>query len=247
MRLAGKIAIVTGAARGIGAAIATRFVEEGAAVLIVDRLAEEGAATAQSIRAAGHRCEFIAADVTDEAAWEAITASCEKAHGPANVLVNNAGVNRYEPLIEETLEGWHEVIAANLTSVFLGMRAAIPGMIAAGGGSIINISSTWGLVAAESAAAYHASKGGVTLLTKNAAVTYAAQGIRANSIHPGPVNTAMLGGMTEADVAVELAKQPMGRVADPDEIATAAVYLASDEASFVTGAAFPVDGGYTAR
>jgi NAD(P)-dependent dehydrogenase (short-subunit alcohol dehydrogenase family) len=247
MRLDGKIAIVTGAARGIGAAIATRFVEEGAAVLIVDRLAEEGAATAQSIRASGHRCEFIEADVTDEAAWEAITASCESAHGAANVLVNNAGVNRYQPLIEETLEGWHEVIAANLTSVFLGMRAAIPGMIAAGGGSIVNISSTWGLVAAESAAAYHASKGGVTLLTKNAAVTYAAQGIRANSIHPGPVNTIMLVGMTEADVAVELAKQPMGRVADPDEIATAAVYLASDGASFVTGVALPVDGGYTAR
>jgi NAD(P)-dependent dehydrogenase (short-subunit alcohol dehydrogenase family) len=247
MRLDGKIAIVTGAARGIGAAIATRFVQEGAAVLIVDRLTKEGAGTAEALRAAGARCEFVGADVTDEADWEAITAACENAHGVATVLVNNAGVNRYQPLVEETLEGWHEVIAANLTSVFLGMRAVIPGMIAGGGGAIVNISSTWGLVAAESAAAYHASKGGVTLLTKNAAVTYAAQGIRANSIHPGPVSTAMLAGMTEAEVAAELVKQPMARVADPDEIATAAVYLASDEASFVTGVALPVDGGYTAR
>ncbi len=190
---------------------------------------------------------MLEADVTDENAWNTIVTTCETALGAPGVLVNNAGINRYEPLVEETLDGWREVIDANLTSVFLGMRAVIPGMIAAGGGAIVNISSTWGLVAAESAAAYHASKGGVALLTKNAAVTYAKHGIRANSIHPGPVDTAMLVGMTSADVAHELAKQPMGRVADPDEIATAAVYLASDEASFVTGVALPVDGGYTAR
>ena len=247
MRLAGKNAIVTGAARGIGAAIAARFCDEGAGVLIVDRLAEEGAKTAGSLRSAGHSCDFVEADVTDENAWNRIVTTCETALGAPGVLVNNAGINRYEPLVDETLDGWREVIDANLTSVFLGMRAVIPGMIAAGGGAIVNISSTWGLVAAESAAAYHASKGGVALLTKNAAVTYAKHGIRANSIHPGPVDTAMLVGMTSADVAHELAKQPMGRVADPDEIATAAVYLASDEASFVTGVALPVDGGYTAR
>ena len=246
MRLAAKTAIVTGAARGIGAAIAARFCEEGAAVLIVDRLAKEGAETAERLSRAEHRCSFVQGDVTDESSWAAIVTRCDEMFGAPRVLVSNAGVNRYQPLVEETLAGWREVIDANLTSVFLGMRAVIPGMIAAGGGAIVNISSTWGLVAAESAAAYHASKGGVTLLTKNAAVTYAQDGIRANSIHPGPVNTAMLVGMTEADIARELAKQPMSRVADPDEIATAAVYLASDEASFVTGVALPVDGGVTA-
>jgi NAD(P)-dependent dehydrogenase (short-subunit alcohol dehydrogenase family) len=156
-------------------------------------------------------------------------------------------VNRYQPLVEETLEGWRYVLDVNLTSVFLGMRAVIPRMAARGGGAIVNVSSTWGLVAAESAAAYHASKGGVTLLTKNAAVTYAAQHIRVNSIHPGPVATPMLEGMTDADLAAELAKQPLGRVAEPHEIAAAAVFLASDESSFMTGAAVPVDGGYTAR
>src|SRR5262245_52384239 len=187
MRLGGKNAIVTGAARGIGAAIATRLCDEGAGVLIVDRLAEEGRKTAGSLRADGHRCDFVEADVTDETAWNSIVTTCEAGLGAPGVLVNNAGINRYEPLVEETLDGWREVIDANLTSVFLGMRAVIPRMITAGGGAIVNISSTWGLVAAESAAAYHASKGGVALLTKNAAVTYATHGIRANSIHPGPV------------------------------------------------------------
>jgi NAD(P)-dependent dehydrogenase (short-subunit alcohol dehydrogenase family) len=246
MRLVGKIGIVTGAARGIGAAIARRYCQEGAAVLIADRLSSQGTTTATALGQVG-RCEFVAADVSTEQGWNAIVSACQGAFGPPNLLVNNAGVNRYQPLVEETLEGWQEVMAANLTSVFLGMRAVIPGMIAAGGGSIVNISSTWGLVAAESAAAYHASKGGVTLLSKNAAVTYAAHGIRVNSIHPGPVDTAMIEAMSEDELAHELDKQPMHRLAEPDEIATAAVYLASDEASFVTGAALPVDGGYTAR
>ena len=246
MRLDGKIAIVTGAARGIGAAIATRYCQEGATVLIADRLGALGAETAALLRRSG-RCEFVAADVTTEEGWNGIVGACEGSIGAPTVLVNNAGVNRYQPLVEETLEGWHEVIAANLTSVFLGMRAVIPRMIRSGGGSIVNISSTWGLVASESAAAYHASKGGVTLLSKNAAVTYAPEGIRVNSIHPGPVSTAMIEGMTEDELTSELDKQPMHRLADPAEIATAAVYLASDEASFVTGAALPVDGGYTAR
>ena len=247
MRLEGKVAIVTGGARGIGAAIAARFCAEGAAVLVADVLAETAAATAGRLRETGHRCEAVVADVTEERGWEALLAACEGHFGVPDVLVNNAGVNRYQPLVEETLEGWRTVIDANLTSVFLGMRAVIPLMAARGAGAIVNVSSTWGLVAAESAAAYHASKGGVTVLTKNAAVAYAPQGVRVNSIHPGPVDTAMIGAMTEEEIALELAKQPLGRLADPDEIAMAAVYLASDEASFVTGAGLVVDGGYTAR
>jgi NAD(P)-dependent dehydrogenase (short-subunit alcohol dehydrogenase family) len=247
VRLAGKVAIVTGGARGIGAAIAARFCQEGAAVLIADLRGDAAGATAAALREHERRCEPVEADVSTETGWEAILAACHQHFGVADVLVNNAGVSRYQPLLEETLDGWRAVLDANLTSVFLGMRAVIPLMAAGGGGAIVNVSSTWGLVAAEKAAAYHASKGGVTLLTKNAAVTYAGQQIRVNSIHPGPVATTMLDELTDEAIAVELAKQPLGRLADPDEIATAAVYLASDEASFVTGAALVVDGGYTAR
>ena len=238
---------MTGGARGIGAAIAARFSDEGAAVLIADLRGDAAAATAAAVSKQARQCEPVEADVSTETGWDATLAACQQHFGPPDVLVNNAGINRYQPLLEETLDGWRSVLDANLTSVFLGMRAVIPLMAARGGGAIVNVSSTWGLVAAKSAAAYHASKGGVTLLTKNAAVTYAAQGIRVNSIHPGPVATPMLDGMTDEAIAVELAKQPLGRLADPDEIATAAVYLASDEASFVTGAALVVDGGYTAR
>jgi 3alpha(or 20beta)-hydroxysteroid dehydrogenase len=238
---------VTGGARGIGAAISARFCEEGAAVLIADLRGDVAGATAAAVRDGGRRCQSVEADVTTETGWETIQAACQKQFDAPDVLVNNAGVNRYQPLIEETLDGWRHVLDTNLTSVFLGMRAVIPVMAARGGGAIVNVSSTWGLVAAESAAAYHASKGGVTLLTKNAAVTYAPQRIRVNSIHPGPVETPLLAGMSDEALAAELAKQPMSRVAHPDEIATAVVYLASDEASFVTGAALPVDGGYTAR
>ena len=158
MRLSGKVAIVTGGARGIGAAIAERFCREGAAVLVADLRRGAAEPRAAAFRDAAFRCESVEADVTAEAGWEAIIAACHEHFGAPAVLVNNAGVNRYEPLVEETLEGWRYVLDANLTSVFLGMRAVIPLMAVRGGGAIVNISSTWGLVAAESAAAYHASQ-----------------------------------------------------------------------------------------
>ena len=149
MRLANKTAIVTGGARGIGAAITQRFCAEGASVLIADLRADEATAEAAAVRDSGGRCEFIAADVATEMGWQAIIEACERHFGVPHVLVNNAGVNRYQRLVEETLEGWRYVLEANLTSVFLGMRAVIPRMAAGGGGAIVNVSSTWGLVAAD--------------------------------------------------------------------------------------------------
>jgi NAD(P)-dependent dehydrogenase (short-subunit alcohol dehydrogenase family) len=228
-RLDGEIAIVTGAARGIGASIVELFRREGAAVLATDVL--DGA--------------DVRLDVTSEADWAAAVERCDASFGAPTVLVNNAGVVRLEAVEEETLEGWRAVLDVNLTGVFLGMRAVLPAMRAQRGGSIVNVSSIWGVVATEGAAAYHASKGGVTTLTKNAAVTYAADGIRVNSIHPGQVRTPM----TEATGTEPLvvARTPLRRAAAPDEIATAAVYLASRESSFVTGAALVVDGGYLAQ
>jgi NAD(P)-dependent dehydrogenase (short-subunit alcohol dehydrogenase family) len=158
--------------------------------------------------------------------------------------VNNAGIVGMAALHEETLEGWERVLAVDLTGVFLGMRAVVPGMRTAGAGSIVNISSSWGLVAGEGGAAYHAAKGGVTVLSKNAAVTYARDGIRVNSVHPGGIDTAMIADAGTAEYV--RSRTPLGRIARPEEIASAVVYLASDEASFVTGAAVAVDGGYTA-
>jgi NAD(P)-dependent dehydrogenase (short-subunit alcohol dehydrogenase family) len=245
-RLEGQVAIITGAARGIGAAIGSAFCGQGAEALLVDRLETEGKATADRLVSEGCRCEFLEADVSREEQWPRIVQHCARAFGRPTVLVNNAAINRYQPLIDETLEGWSQVIAANLTSVFLGMRAVIPEMMTSGHGSIVNMSSTWGLVGVECAAAYQASKGGVTLLTKHAAVTYAKHGIRVNSIHPGLITTQMAAGMTPEEESREIGRHPLGHAGDPADIAAAAVYLASAESSFVTGAELVVDGGYTA-
>jgi NAD(P)-dependent dehydrogenase (short-subunit alcohol dehydrogenase family) len=228
-RLDGEIAIVTGAARGIGAAIVERFRSEGAAVLGTDVL--DGA--------------DVRLNVASEADWARAVEHCRATLDAPTVLVNNAGVARFEGVEEETLEGWRAVLDVNLTGVFLGMRAVLPAMRAQRRGAIVNVSSIWGVVGTAGAAAYHASKGGVTVLTKNAAVTYAADGIRVNSIHPGQVRTPM----TEASGTEPfvVARTPLGRAAVPAEIAAVAVFLASRESSFVTGAAVAADGGYLAQ
>jgi NAD(P)-dependent dehydrogenase (short-subunit alcohol dehydrogenase family) len=246
-RLTERVAIVTGGARGIGGEIARTFCDEGAAVLIVDQLEDDGRASANRLHADGYRCEFLAGDVRRSESWEEIVSTCKERLGIPNVLVNNAAINRSETLLEESIEGWSAVIAVNLTGAFLGMRAVLPDMIRSGGGSIINMSSTWGLVGVEVAAAYQASKGGVTVLTKHAAVTYAKDRVRVNSIHPGLVDAPMAATLTDEEIAVEVAKHPLGRMGAPSDVAAAAVYLASDEASWVTGTALVVDGGYTAR
>jgi NAD(P)-dependent dehydrogenase (short-subunit alcohol dehydrogenase family) len=247
-RLAGKVAIVTGAARGLGAAIAQRFGEEGAAVLLVDVRDELGEEAAARVSAGGATAVYRRLDVTSAADWRSGVAACRELLGPPSVFVHNAFVFGGASLADETDEGWHRVVDVTLTGGFLGMRAVIPMMAAAGGGAIVNISSTHGGdVAVAGIAAYQAAKGGLTALTRHAAVTYADDGIRANCVHPGPIRTPVIdeAGFTAQQEAIA-AELPLGRVAEPDEVAGAALYLASPEAAYVTGTTLVVDGGYTA-
>lgn len=236
-RLAGKVTIVTGASRGIGLGIATLMSKEGATVVACDVIPQEG------------NCDFARSehlDVTDESAWIELITRVELEFGPISVLVNNAGVTGPEYLHETTKTEWDRVIGVNQTGVFLGMKSTIPSMLRGGGGSIVNISSIIGAAAVPGLAAYHASKGAVRTLTKNVAVTYATGGVRANAILPGFIRTAMTAGQDDAVNSVFIDATPLRRIGDPIDIAWAAVFLASDEASFVTGIDLPVDGGYLA-
>ncbi len=245
-RVEGKNVILTGGAGGIGRAAGEGLCNEGARVLLVDRDEHGVSAAADELRAHGASCESLAADVTQEAAWREIADTCARVFGEPDALINNAAINRFPALADETLDGWSAVLAVNLTAPFLGMRQVIPGMIERGHGAIVNVSSTWGLVGAAMAGAYQASKGGITMLTKHAAVAYGRHGVRVNSIHPGLIDTPMNDAMTPAQRETEIAKHPIGRAGIPSEVATAVTYLISDEAAFVTGAALPIDGGYTA-
>jgi 3alpha(or 20beta)-hydroxysteroid dehydrogenase len=235
-RLQGKVAIVTGASRGMGQGIAEGMAAEGATVIGCDVLPFESDKLAASEQL----------DVTDEAGWQALVAKVTERFGAPTVLVNNAGVTAMDDIVNCTLEEWNHVIGVDQTGVFLGMKAVIPGMRTAGGGSIVNISSICGAAAVPGIAAYHAAKAGVLTLTKNAAVTYATDGIRANSILPGSIVTPMTQGQTDEVNSVFIDATPMRRQALPSEVAWAAVFLASDEASYITGVDLPVDGGYLA-
>jgi 3alpha(or 20beta)-hydroxysteroid dehydrogenase len=238
-RLAGKVALITGGARGQGAAHGRRLAEEGARVLLGDILDELGEQHAEALRAAGHRVDYLHLDVTDPGQW---AAAVDRA-GDLDVLVNNAGVVRVSPVVEESDEGWHTTMAVNATGVFYGMRAAIPAMRRNGGGSIINIASIYGPVGAPGYVAYTASKGAVIAMTKVAALEHARDGIRVNAICPGPVRTPMSD--QEGDASVDVT--PLRRRAEPHEISAAVAFLASDDALYVTGAELAVDGGYLAR
>jgi NAD(P)-dependent dehydrogenase (short-subunit alcohol dehydrogenase family) len=243
MRLAGKTALITGGARGQGAAHGCRLAEEGATVLLADILDDLGEAHARDLTAAGHRAHFLHLDVTDPGQWQAAVRAAEERGGRLDVLVNNAGVVRVAPVVDETDDGWQTTMAVNATGVFYGMRAAIPALRRSGGGSIINIASIYGPVGAPGYVAYTASKGAVIAMTKVAALEHAHEGIRVNAICPGPVRTPM--SEEEGDASVDVT--PLRRRAEPHEISSAVAFLASDDAVYVTGAELAVDGGYLAR
>ena len=251
MRLAGKVALITGGGSGIGLEAARLFAAEGARLLLLDADAARGAAAVRELQAAGREAHFVAADVSRARDVEAAVAEAERRFGALHVLFNNAGIfPAGDGLPEETDEEvFDRVVAVNLKGVFFGCKYGIPALRRAGGGSIVNTASFVALMGAATAQiAYTASKGGVLAMTREIAVAHAKQGIRANALCPGPVNTPLLAELL-ADPAARarrLVHVPMGRLAEAPEIARAALFLASDESSYVNGAAFVVDGGITA-
>ena len=249
MRVAGKVALVSGAARGIGAATAKLLAQEGAAVVLGDVLEKEGQETAAQIVASGSRATFLPLDVARPQNWQQVIAATIAAYGKLNILVNNAGISGRDSVAETDVATWDRVLEINGKGVFLGIKSALPELRKAGGGSIINISSIYGIIGSETSAAYHASKGAVRILTKAAAIQYAADNIRVNSVHPGFVDSPM----TAASHALpevhnlRLSRTPLGRMGTPEDIAAGILYLASDESSFVTGSELVIDGGMTAQ
>ena len=254
-RLDGKVALISGGARGQGAVEASLFAREGAKVVIGDLLEDEGKQVEAQINESGGQCLFVRLDVTSQADWEQAVQATVSRFGKLNVLVNNAGVGTARgpdgvaATIEELGEDqWDRVMDVNAKGVFLGTRSAIPELRKAGGGSIINISSVAGLVGGPTTV-YGASKGAVRLFTKTTAIQYAGEGIRANSVHPGVIETAMTANMlaNEDQRESSIARHPLGRVGRPEEVAYGVLYLASDESSFVTGSELVIDGGLTAQ
>jgi NAD(P)-dependent dehydrogenase (short-subunit alcohol dehydrogenase family) len=253
-RVQGKTAIVTGASVGLGRAAALLLAREGARVIVTDVKDKEGAAVADEIVAAGGEAMFLHHDVAKEEDWTRVMASTASRFGPLSILVNNAGVAIPANVEDTTLEQWRWLMSINLDGVFLGTRFAIAAMKARGG-SIINLSSIEGLIGDPNLAAYNASKGGVRIFTKSAALHCAKAGykIRVNSVHPGYIWTPMVEGYVKSHADAEAAKaalaalHPLGHIGEPDDIAYGILYLASDESKFVTGTELVIDGGYTAQ
>ncbi len=249
MRLENKVAFISGGARGIGGAQAKLFAREGAKVVIGDLLEEEGRKTEAEINETGGECLFVKLDVTSESEWrQAVTAAVAR-FGKLDVLVNNAGIYPVNTVEHTSSEEWDKVMEVNGKGVFLGTKVAIPELRKAGGGSIINLSSVAGIVGNKESSSYNASKGAVRLLTKTTAVQYAKEGIRANSIHPGTIETMMTAPYLadEAHRQDRLTRTPIGRLGTAEDIAYGALYLASDESSFITGSELVIDGGRTAE
>ena len=250
MRLENKVALISGGARGMGAAEARMFAREGAKVVIGDVLDAEGTRVAAEIAESGGDALFVHLDVTHEEDWRSAIGAATSSFSKLDVLVNNAGIWRRGRVEDTTVEDWDMILDVNAKGVFLGTKLAIPEMRKAGGGSIINISSTAGLVGGPRSSAYTASKGAVRLFTKATAVQYAQEGIRANSIHPGPIDTPMIQQVwhgEEQSREAALARTPLGRIGTPEDIAYGVLFLASDESSFMTGSELVIDGGSTAQ
>lgn len=237
-RLHRKIALVTGAARGIGRGIVELFAAEGAIAVAADLLEPEPYL---------EPVDVVHLDVTDEQQWSRVVADIERRHGQLDVLVNNAGLITYAPVDTLSVEEWHRVLDVDQMGVWLGMRAAVPAMRRAGGGSIINLSSAWGVVGGQGAHAYAAAKGAVRSMTRNAAMTYAADNIRANAVVPGWIHTPLTDMQPAEMNDAVLGATPLNRGAHPVDIAYGCVYLASDEAAFVTGTDLVIDGGLLAH
>ncbi|MBW2268741.1 MAG: glucose 1-dehydrogenase [Deltaproteobacteria bacterium] len=251
-RLEGKVGLITGAARGQGAAEAELFAREGARLLITDILEEPLAKLAEEISSGGHEIVARRLDVQEEEPWSEAASFAEKRFGRIDFLINNAGIADPAGIEDTTRERWDQIIAINQTGVWLGMRAVLPAMRRAGGGSIVNISSIFGIIGSGTSAAYHGTKGAVRLLTKTAAVEYASESIRVNSIHPGYIDTPMAREAVPEDMRDQFAPLiaatvPLGRMGVSQDIAYGALYLASDESAYMTGSELVIDGGVTAR
>ena len=247
MRLENKVAIISGGSRGMGAFEAALFVQEGAKVIVGDVRDDEGR---ELVEGMGDDAIYMHLDVTSERDWATVVKEATDRYGKLDILVNNAGISARGTIEETSVDDWDRVMGINAKGVFLGTRAAIPEMRKSGGGSIINISSQLGLVGmAESSPQYQSSKGAVRIFTKSAAIQYASEGIRVNSVHPGPIVTPMTEAR-RADAAVQqvmVSRIPLGRYGESEDVAYGVLYLASDEASFVTGSELVIDGGWTAQ
>ena len=249
-RLDGKVALISGGARGQGALEAELFAAEGASVVFGDLLDDEGQAVERRITEAGGAAVYVHLDVTSDADWEDAVHTAEARYGKLDVLVNNAGIANAESIEDTTEELWDRIMQVNTKGVFLGTRKVLPAMRRAGGGSIINVSSIAGILGrALTGSAYSASKGAVRTFTKTTAIQHASERIRCNSIHPGPVDTPMLSGISDNP---EILRQrtdevPLGRLGQSPDIAYGALYLASDESAWITGIELVIDGGITAK
>ena len=245
-RLDGKIAIVTGAATGIGSATVRLFAAEGAKVLAAD-IKAPGGELAEALESRKDRIVFTKLDIRSEEAWAAVLAECKASFGQPNVLINNAGLGSSgKPVHEETLEAMRASFDTNVLGAFLGMKTVIPGMMELGGGSIVNVSSVWGWAGIKNNVAYQTAKAACLMLSKNAGVTYAPHNIRVNCVLPGYVDTPMSRTVTPEESKMLMEFTPLGRRAEPEDLAPMFVYLASDESSFVAASNFMVDGGMNA-
>ena len=249
-RLDGKVALISGGARGQGATEGRMMAQEGAKVVLGDILDEQGRAVEAEIRAAGGAATYVHLNVTSESDWQSAVQIAESTYGGLHVLVNNAGILIRATIEETTEDDFDRIMAVNVKGVFFGTKHAIPAMRRAGGGSIVNISSTAGLVGSPGeTAAYSATKGSVRLFTKSTAIQHASDNIRCNSVHPGPIATDMIKDMLEDPEQWEqrMRRLPLKRPGRPEDIAYGVIYLASDESSYVTGAELVIDGGTTAE